>query len=273
MGNMKVKETQRVEKAKKVGKQDGFDITLEYIKSFLIALVLALLIKATIIEAYKIPTESMENTLLAGDFILGNKFVYGIKIPFTGIRLPSIHEPKRGDIVIFRPPHSPNENYVKRLIGMPGDTIQISRERVYINGRRYIDTSFAHYNPRKIYSTNERVYDPYVEAYQKYGVTNAGHRPYPPFQDYSPYPIVVPEGKYFMMGDNRDNSLDSRMWGFVDRDQILGKALIIHWSWNLHYPAPPVNWKNPFTVLENVAYNLMHFPERVRWDRLGEVPH
>jgi signal peptidase I len=273
MGNMKVQEKQKTSKVQKAGKQDGFDITLEYIKSFLIALVLALLIKATIIEAYKIPTESMENTLLAGDFILGNKFVYGIKVPFTGIRLPALYEPKRGDIVIFRPPHSPHENYVKRLIGMPGDTIQISRERVYINGKRYIDTAFAHYNPRKIYSTNERVYDPYVQAYHDYGISNAGHRPYPPFQDFSPYPIIVPEGKYFMMGDNRDNSLDSRMWGFVDRDQILGKALIIHWSWDLHYPAPAVNWRNPITVVENVAYNLIHFPERVRWDRLGEVPH
>ncbi|MBD3216830.1 MAG: signal peptidase I [candidate division Zixibacteria bacterium] len=270
---MKVREKETKKATEKEKKQDGFQVTLEYIKSFLIALLLALLIKATVIEAYKIPTPSMEKTLLAGDFILGNKFIYGIKIPFTDIRLPAFREPQRGDIVIFRPPHSPNENYVKRLIGMPGDTLKITRKRVYINGELYDDTAFTQNTSDYMIPRDNVVgQDPYIDAQRRYGVTNDGHRTWRPFRDNS-YPIVVPEGKYFMMGDNRDNSLDSRMWGFVDREQILGQALIIHWSWDIHdKDAPHVNWKNPITVVQNVFYNLIHFPERVLWERLGRVP-
>jgi signal peptidase I len=266
---MKVREKEDKKTKEKDTKQDGYQVTLEYIKSFLIALLLALLIKATIIEAYKIPTPSMEKTLLAGDFILGNKFIYGINIPFTDIRLPAIREPKRGDIVIFRPPHSPHENYVKRLIGMPGDTIKITRKRVYINGELYDDTAFTQHTSDYI-MPRDRVIgpDPFIEA----RIPNSGHRPWRPFRDNS-YPIVVPEGKYFMMGDNRDNSLDSRMWGFVDRDQILGKALIIHWSWDIHdTDAPAVEFRNPLSIIQNIIYNLIHFPERVLWERLGTIP-
>jgi len=258
-------------KKKEPEKKEGHQVFLEYIKSFLIALLLALLIKATIIEAYKIPTPSMETTLLAGDFILGNKFIYGIKIPFTDIRLPALREPKRNDIVIFRPPHSPRDNYVKRLVGMPGDTIQLRNKRVYINGKLYNDTAFTQYLDPRIESRGTPATDPYQFSRLQYGISNDGYRPFMPFRDNS-NKIVVPEGHYFMMGDNRDNSLDSRMWGFVDRDHILGKALLIHWSWDLDYPAPATNWKNPLTIVSNLAFNLIHFHERVNWDRLGTLP-
>jgi signal peptidase I len=269
---MKVIEQNTKKKKDQPAKKDGFQVTLEYIKSFLIALLLALLIKATIIEAYKIPTPSMEKTLLAGDFILGNKFIYGINIPFTKIHLPAFREPKHGDIIIFHPPHSPHENYVKRCIGLPGDTIQLVHKRVYVNGKLYEDQAFTQYITNYDIPRDQRIGDPYDEARLKYGITNIGHRPYAPFRDNS-YPIVVPPGKYFMMGDNRDNSLDSRMWGFVDRNQIMGKALLIHWSWKLDDPnAPSVDWRNPLTVVSNLAYNFIHFPERVNWDRLGTVP-
>lgn len=253
-------------------KQDNLQSTLEYVKSFIIALLLALLIKATVIEAYKIPTPSMESTLLAGDFIIGNKFIYGIKIPFTDVRLPAFREPKRGDIIIFRPPHSPHENYVKRCVGLPGDTIQVVHKQLYINGQPYHDSAFIqHLDPLEIPS-NRVLSDPYTSARFRYGVTSQRHRPFAPFRDNS-NKIVIPEGKYFMMGDNRDNSLDSRMWGFVDRDQIMGKALIIHWSWDIHdQNAPDVQWSNPLTVIHNVGYNLIHFYERVNWDRLGSLP-
>jgi len=271
---MKQKATETQGRDKKAPKQDGIGVTVEYIKSFLIALGLALLIKATIIEAYKIPTPSMESTLLAGDFIIGNKFIYGIKIPFTDIRLPAIREPRRGDIIIFRPPHSPHENYVKRCVGMPGDTIQLINKKVYINGVRYPDDEFAQYLDRVIVPMGRSVgIDPYETARRNLGITNDGYRPYQPFRDNS-RKIVIPEGKYFMMGDNRDRSLDSRMWGFVEREQILGQALLIHWSWDIHDSnAPAVNWRNPATVVSNIAYNLVHFYERVNWERLGTLPH
>jgi signal peptidase I len=253
-------------------KPDKIQTANEFIKSFLIALALALLIKATIIEAYKIPTPSMESTLLAGDFILGNKFIYGIHIPFTNIRLPAFREPKRGDIIIFRPPHSPKENYVKRCIGLPGDTIEIRLKRIYINGELYKDSAFAQFLSRAIVPANHPLSDPYVEAQYKYGVSNDGHRPYQPFRDNSGK-IIVPERKYFMMGDNRDNSLDSRMWGFVDRENIMGQALLIHWSWDIHdQNAPEANWRNPISLVSNVAYNVVNFYKRVNWDRLGTLP-
>ena len=270
----KNKDKEKEKQSKKAPRQDGIGVTVEYLKSFLIALGLALLIKATIIEAYKIPTPSMESTLLAGDFIIGNKFIYGIKIPFTDIRLPAFREPRRGDIIIFRPPHSPKENYVKRCVGLPGDTIQLINKKVYINGERYQDDAFAQYLDRAIYPMNHSVgIDPYETARRNYGVTNDGYRPYRMFRDNGPK-IVVPQGHYFMMGDNRDRSLDSRMWGFVARDQILGQALLIHWSWDIHdVNAPAVNWRNPATVVSNIAYNLVHFYKRVNWERLGTLPH
>jgi signal peptidase I len=264
---------------KEKSQRDTAGVTLEYAKSFLIALVLALLIKATIIEAYKIPTESMESTLLAGDFIIGNKFIYGIKIPFTGIRLPALREPRRGDIIIFRPPHSPHENYVKRCIGLPGDTIQVINKKVYINGEPYQDEAFIQHKDREIFARGQYYGgDPYMSPQVRaLGIHNDGYRTYPPFRDNS-LKIVVPEGKYFMMGDNRDHSLDSRMWGFVDREKILGKALLIHWSWKIkdHWDdsdnVPHVELRQPLSVIPNILYNLVHFPQRVSWDRLGNIP-
>lgn len=266
-------------KDKKQERNDAAGVTLEYAKSFLIALALALLIKATIIEAYKIPTESMESTLLAGDFIIGNKFIYGIKIPYTDIRLPALREPKRGDIIIFRPPHSPHENYVKRCVGLPGDTIQVINKKVYINGERYQDEDFIQHKEKIIYKPGQYYGgDPYQTTHVKaMGIRNDGYRPYLPFRDNSKK-IVVPEGKYFMMGDNRDRSLDSRMWGFVDRENILGKALLIHWSWRIkdHWDdidnVPHVELRRPLSVIPNFFYNLVHFPQRLNWDRLGNVP-
>lgn len=270
----KKKEKEKEKQTPRDSRQDGIGVTVEYLKSFLIALGLALLIKATIIEAYKIPTPSMESTLLAGDFIIGNKFIYGIKIPFTDIHLPAFREPRRGDIIIFRPPHSPHENYVKRCIGLPGDTIQLINKRVYINGELYQDEAFTQYLDRNVIPLNRSVgLDPYETARRNYGITNDGYRPYEPFRDNS-NKIVVPEGHYFMMGDNRDRSLDSRMWGFVARDKIMGQALLIHWSWDIHdVNAPAVNWRNPATVVSNIAYNLVHFYKRVNWERLGTLPH
>jgi len=266
------KPKQSIPKRKTEPKKDTMASSIEYLKSFLIALVLALIIKATIIEAYKIPTPSMENTLLAGDFILGNKFIYGFRIPYTDIRLPAFQEPKRGDIIIFRPPHSPRENYVKRCVGMPGDTIQLINKRVYINGELFQDSAFTEHRTPYTVPLRHPVDDPYVLAFREYGIKNDGYRTYAPFRDNSDK-IIVPENKYFMMGDNRDNSLDSRMWGFIDREDILGRALMIHWSWKMNdNDAPVVDWQNPFTVVANVGYNFFNFYKRVNWERIGRFP-
>jgi len=245
---------------------------LEFIKSLVIALLLALLIKATVVEAYGIPTPSMESTLMSGDYVIGNRFIYGIKIPFTDIRLPAFKQPQRGDLIIFKPPLKPDEKYVKRCIGVPGDTIQFVNKRIYINGELYEDSEFVQYLTDFEIPLGSKIPDPYHQAWKERGVKNDGYRPFPPFRDNSE-PIIVPENKYFMVGDNRDNSLDSRMWGFVDKKNILGELLIVLWSWNLDDPeAPEVEWKKPLTVIENTFYNIIHFPQRMRWERVLHTP-
>ena len=246
---------------------------INYGKSILIAVLLALLIKATVVEAYHVPSSSMEKTIMTGDYLIGNRFIYGIKIPFTDIRLPAFREPQRGDIIIFRPHYNPHENFVKRLIGVPGDTIQLIDKKIYINGKLFEDSPFTQYISNKVIPKNHMVGDPYRQAYRQYGVSNDGYRPFAPFRDNSDK-IIIPKGKYFVMGDNRDNSLDSRMWGFVDRDCILGKVLVVLWSWDTNDSnAPEVSWKNPLTVISNLGYNIMHFPQRMRWDRILNTPN
>ncbi len=179
---------------------------LEYIKSIGVAILIALFIRAYIVQAFKIPSGSMIPTLLVGDHLLVTKFTYGINLPFSDKKILVFNTPKRGDIVVFRYPEDPSRDFIKRVIAIEGDTIEIKDKKVYINGVeikedyvRYTD-SFIH--PKKL--------DPR---------DNFG-------------PVVVPKGKIFVMGDNRDQSYDSRFWGFVDLKDVKGKAFIIYWSWN-----------------------------------------
>lgn len=174
----------------------------EYAEALLVALALALVIRAFVVQAFKIPSESMLNTLQVGDHLLASKFAYGIKIPFTDHYIYQGSEPQRGDIVIFQYPNDPSIDYIKRVIGVPGDTIEVRDKQLYRNGQPVKEAFIRHTDPDGI----EPLRDNYA-------------------------PVKVPEGKYFVMGDNRDNSLDSRFWGFVDRDAIRAKAWRIYWSW------------------------------------------
>lgn len=176
----------------------------EYARSLLVAVVLALVIRTFGFQAFKIPTGSMEDTLLVGDFLFVSKFLYGAEIPFTGgKRLPAIRQPKRGDIIVFRYPENPSEDYIKRCVAVPGDVVEYRDKVLYVNGEAQEEdfTKFAD-----------------------------GRRTRPDRDSFAP--IRVPEGKYFMMGDNRDRSLDSRYWGLLDHSFIRGKALFIYWSWD-----------------------------------------
>jgi len=269
----KNKNIEVAEKKAKLPRKKGLALVSEYAKSILIAVLLALLIKATVVEAYHVPSGSMETTIMTGDYLIGNRFIYGIKIPFLDVRLPAFRQPQRGDIIIFRPHYNPHENFVKRLIAVPGDTVQLINKQVYINGELYEDSVFTQFISSRIVPKNAPVGDPYNRAFREYGVSNDGYRPYRPFRDNSEK-IIVPESKYFVMGDNRDNSLDSRMWGFIDRDCILGKVLIVLWSWDTEDPkAPQVNMRNPLTLVSNLGYNVLHFPHRMRWDRILNIPN
>ena len=175
----------------------------EYAEAAAIAVLLALFIRTFVVQAFKIPSGSMEPTLLVGDHILVNKFVYGVKIPFVRSTLVPIGEPDRGDVIVFIYPVDKSKDFIKRVIGLPGDTIRIEGRRIVINGKPYEDT-------HGFYTTSSR----------------GGTPERPNFG-----PVTVPKDSYFVLGDNRDQSYDSRFWGFVPEESIKGKAFIIYWSW------------------------------------------
>ena len=174
----------------------------EYAEALLIALILALVIRAFVVQAFKIPSGSMLQTLQIGDHLLVNKFLYGVKLPFTDTVVIPISNPERGDVMVFEFPEDPSKDFIKRLIGVPGDTIEIRDKTVFRNG--------------------EKLDEPYVRHTDS-SITSS------PRDNFGP--ITVPEDSYFVMGDNRDESYDSRFWGFVERGKIKGKAWRIYWSW------------------------------------------
>jgi len=184
----------------------------EYAHSFAVAIVLALFIRSFFVQAFKIPSGSMEPTLLIGDHILVNRFIYGFRIPFTRIKLLEFKEPQRGEIIVFKYPEDPSKDFIKRIIGIPGDTVEIREKKIYINNQLMEDQHGTHRDlvilPRDI------------SPRDNYG------------------PVRIPPQSYFVMGDNRDSSLDSRFWGFVGQKAVEGKALIIYWSWNREKTLP-----------------------------------
>ena len=178
----------------------------ENIEAIVVAVVLALFIRTFVVQAFKIPSGSMKDTLLIGDHILVNKFIYGIKAPFFQKTIIPIEDPERGDIIVFEFPEDPSKDFIKRVIGLPGDTIEIRNKHLFVNGEP-VENSHAVFKDPKIYDGRLQPRD------------NLG-------------PIKVPPGKLFVMGDNRDFSYDSRFWGFVDLIAVKGKAFIIYWAWD-----------------------------------------
>jgi signal peptidase I len=224
----------------------------EWVEFLVTLTIMVFFIRVTTVEAFRIPTGSMEDTLLVGDFLLVNKFVYGIRtpdwigVPFTKIgfhvpstQLPSLRKPKQGDVVVFRFPRQPDLNYVKRCVAVGGQTVEIRDKRVFVDGVLFENPALAKFTNKKIaprWVRERGIYAPNGEAWNR---DNFG-------------PVTVPEGCYFMMGDNRDNSADSRYWGFLPEDLIVGKALIIYFSWNKYVP-----WG--------------HFYEKIRWQRMARL--
>jgi len=175
----------------------------EWIESIIIAFLLAMVIRTFIVQAFKIPTGSMRPTLLEGDLILVNKFIYGAKVPFTDKRLPVFKDFKRGDVIVFIYPEDTKKDFIKRLVGLPGDEIEIKNGSIYVNDKALLDSVF---NNRYYYNRGD------------FGVEGTK--------------ITVPKDSYFVLGDNSASSKDSRYWGFVPKDNILGKALLIYWPPN-----------------------------------------
>lgn len=194
----------------------------EYAEAIVVALVLALLIRTFVVQAFKIPSGSMEPTLEIGDHILVNKFIYGIKIPFTHLSFGAWEQPQKGDVIVFIYPLEPEKDFIKRVIGVPGDTVKIVNKQLFINGVEAND-------PHAVYKEGTLLPGD-IQKRDNFG------------------PITVPPGKIFVLGDNRDRSLDSRFWGYVPLEDVKGKAFIIYWSWDRQ-------------------------ETNVRWKRLGQLIH
>lgn len=179
---------------------------VEYAEAIIIAILIAFFIRTFIVQAFKIPSGSMKPTLLIGDHILVNKFIYGVKIPFIRKNLISISEPKRGDVIVFIYPEDRSKDFIKRVIGVGGDTIEIRNKKIFLNGLPFQDTHGVYVDDFIIPGT--------IQPRDNFG------------------PMTVPKGAVFAMGDNRDQSYDSRFWGVVELKDVLGKAFIMYWSWN-----------------------------------------
>ncbi len=178
----------------------------QYAEAFIIAIVLALVIRTFVVQAFKIPSGSMLPTLQIGDHILVNKFLYGAELPFTDYHLPGLRAPQHGDIIVFKFPQDDGRDFIKRVIALPGERVEVRGRQVYINDK------------------------PLQELYAVHLDRAIQENPLSPRDSFGP--VVVPPGQLFMMGDNRDYSMDSRFWGFLDMKKIKGKAFIIYWSWD-----------------------------------------
>jgi signal peptidase I len=197
----------------------------EYSEAIIIAVLLALFIRAFIVQAFKIPSGSMEPTLLVGDHILVNKFIYGIRVPIVNNEIIPIKSPKQFDIVVFQYPNDRSKDYIKRVIGLPLQKVQVINKKIYINDQPLNDPYGYFDDPNVLPGTRD----------------NFG-------------PVVVPSHSYFVMGDNRDHSYDSRFWGFVDHGDLVGEAFIIYWSWRQ---------EGNFSMEPSESY--------IRWNRFGKL--
>ncbi len=198
----------------------------EYVEPIIIAVLIALFVRTFIVQAFKIPSSSMEPTLLVGDYLLVNKFIYGTRLPFTDKKILEFKKPRRGDIIVFIYPKDRSKDFIKRVIGEEGEKVEIIQNKIYINDQ-LIDDPWGYYSEKNPLAR-------YLPSMERYG------------------PVVVPKDSLFVLGDNRDNSQDSRFWGFVTLNEVRGKAFIIYFS--LDWPAKSVI-------------------DKVRWARIGKLIH
>ncbi len=216
----------------------------EYFESVVIAVILALFVRTFVVQAFKIPTGSMENNLLIGDHLLVNKFVYGPAPTGVERTLLPIGTITRGEVLVFKYPEQPDRDFIKRVIGLPGETLEVRQKKVYINGKA-LEEPYTHFlTPASGAFHEETSFD----VREQYG------------------PVTVPADHYFMMGDNRDNSQDSRYWGFLPRENIKGRALLIYWS----YEAEREEYEEAGAgeTVKNLFSVFTHFFTRTRWDRM-----
>ena len=223
----------------------------EYFETIVIAVIMALFIRTFAVQAFKIPTGSMENNLLIGDHLVVNKFIFApTASAFERFALP-VRPIRRGDVVVFKYPEDPERDFVKRVIGLPGETLEVREKKVYINNQPLAEP-YVHYleqpsSPSSRYETTA------TDLRERYG------------------PVTIPEGQYFMMGDNRDNSQDSRYWGFLPRSYIKGRALMVYWSFESDSQA--YQEQGLLARLKGLVSVAVHFFTGTRWSRLLHQIH
>jgi len=226
-------------------------IVREYFESIVIAVILALFIRTFVVQAFKIPTGSMEENLLIGDHLLVNKFVFGPTASRPERAVLPVGTLARGDVVVFKYPVEPERDFIKRVIGLPGETIEVKEKKVYINGKPFEEPYVHFLAPPVAQSELHEVTS--FDVRERYG------------------PVTVPANQYFVMGDNRDNSQDSRYWGFLPRENVKGKALVIYWS----YEAEREDYQDEGAgaTLKGLVSVFAHFFTRTRWDRMLHQIH
>jgi signal peptidase I len=224
-------------------------VVREYFESIVIAVILALFVRTWAVQAFKIPTGSMENNLLIGDHLLVNKFVFGPSAsPIERALLP-MRDIRRGDVVVFKYPDEPERDFIKRVIGLPGETIELRNKKVFVNGQP-LEEAYVHF----LDPTHSAQEVTSFDVRERYG------------------PVQVPADQYFVMGDNRDNSQDSRYWGFLPRGYIKGRALMIYWSYDAG-ARPMAEEPGIGATIKRFFSVVTHFFTRTRWERLLHQIH
>jgi signal peptidase I len=260
----------KADEANQDGEETKAPPRFETLRAIFWAALIALAIRSFVVEPFKIPSGSMIPTLLVGDYVLVNKFAYGVRLPFTGQLLIPVGSPARGDVMVFRFPDDPSQDFIKRVIGMPGDRIEMRDRHLYINGNPIQDTAQGVYHYPKNDHSEPAVGERFLETNPEgveYTVLQFMPEGAPRAEPTGPW--IVPQGDYFMMGDNRDNSADSRRWrhSFVSPEAIKGKAFLIHWSWvvasNDHEQRSFIG-DLLFTVWRVVTFQV----EEIRWGRI-----
>ena len=248
-------------------KQEGTSLR-EYIESLLVTVILALFGTTFVVQAFKIPSQSMEPTLLVGDHLLVNKFIFGGRGNWYDSVLP--YRPvRRGDVIVFKFPFQDHPHYVKRVIGVAGDRIKMVDQQVYLNGQK-LNEPYAYHDP-------SAAFDPFLYNFPPASKDDLLYSMQPEwsaeiFQYVHDGELVVPPGKYFAMGDNRDHSWDSRYWGFVDREAIMGRPVVIYWS--VQTAEDDDTEQQPVgSVLRGIFDTLIHLPTRTRWQRMFHTVH
>ena len=239
----------------------------EYLESLLVTVILALFGTSFVVQAFKIPSQSMEHTLLVGDHLLVNKFIFGGRGGWYDKFLP-YRELHRGDIIVFKFPYQDHPHFVKRVIGLPGDRVKIVDQQVYVNGK-LLDEPYVVHDPASGYDPLNYTFPPVGnQMYLSVLQPEWAHELRSHIQGDE---LVVPTGKYFAMGDNRDHSLDSRYWGFVDRDAIMGRPFLIYWSIDAN--SADYGSSTFAQRIYGILDTLMHLPARTRWGRMLHTVH